>query len=583
MTKAAACGVLSLPGDASFASLGSTLRTLQESSWGESAGPLLIFFDQFENVFRDTRLTKEFRDLALAIREVRNPVFIGFSWKTDLVGFTEKYPYQLRDEIRGAALIINVEPFGPRDVGTLLGRLAKAANTSLSTDLRQRLREYSQGLPWLLKKLASHILKQLQAGTLEETLLSESLNIERLFEQDLAALQVPEIDALRVIAREAPVPVADIVERIDSAVIQSLVDQRLLVRVGERLDVYWDTFREFLLTGKVAVEDTYILRQRPQGTAKVLGEVVRAGGEISTADVARNLHTSANVVFNAARELRQLGVLSPRSGSLCLVEQLRSGPITEMQVQERVAKALRRHRVVKLAQDLIVASPASTVSIDELAKELPSLFPALDAKSNTWRVYAVAFATWIDYSGLLQLRGQLLCHSSTESKIRLLGATEQGRRQKTFPQTTPKFALAILRAKIAGTPYASPTKSSVQKSINDLQVLGLLDEAGNIGDRARSALICNTSRGAQELQTLLHNVPGGAASISLLKEQPRARPEEVGAILRDAYGLPWVSSTTALAGTKFRSWAAASGIRILPVTRKNLPRPRQADLPGLGE
>lgn len=63
MTEAQAKGKISLPSDASFASLQSTLKTLQSSTW-RSAAPLLIFFDQFENVFREPRLTQEFRDLA---------------------------------------------------------------------------------------------------------------------------------------------------------------------------------------------------------------------------------------------------------------------------------------------------------------------------------------------------------------------------------------------------------------------------------------------------------------------------------------------------------------------------------------
>jgi Restriction endonuclease len=580
ISEATARGKLSIPETSSFASLQSSLKTLQSASWHAPIAPLLIFFDQFENVFRDTRLTQEFRDLALAVRELAVPVLVGFSWKTDLVGLTENYPYRLRDEIRGSALVLNVEPFGPQEVGTLLGRLAKAAGTSVSGDLRQRLREYSQGLPWLLKKLASHILKQLQAGTSEETLLAESLNIERLFDHDLAALGATEIDALKAIAREAPVAVSDVVERVSPDVIQSLVDQRLLVRVGERLDVYWDIFREFILTGKVAIEDTYILRQRPHSTSKVLQEVVRAGGEASAADVAKSLSTSINVVFNGARELRQLGVLAPKSGSLLLVEQLRAGTPREEQIQERVAKALRRHTVFSTVQGLLGGSSNQVLTIDDLGKELPTVFPAVEATEKTWRTYAVAFAHWLDYAGLVELRGQVLCPSSATSKQRLLVGGGQGR-QKTFPQTSAEVALRFLRTKLRPGGAHGMTASSMQKAINDWQVLGVLDDDAAIRDPAKTGDLLSGDLAVGSLHDLLGSVPGGQAALDLLKAKPRARPEDVGEILRVAYGLPWVGSTTRMAGTKFRSWASAAGTPVLKVGRRKPDASSQPSLAGL--
>jgi hypothetical protein len=567
LTDAVASGILLMPPESSFASLQSTLTTLQATYSQEKKAPMLIFFDQFENVFRNPRLTQEFRDLVLGIREIEAPVYIGFSWKTDLVGLTEGYPFQLRDEIRGASLVLNVEPFGPREVGTLLGRLGRAAKAKLSTDLRQRLREYSQGLPWLLKKLANHILMQLQAGTSEEELLSEALNIERLFEQDLANLEGQEIDAIKVIAREAPVAVADIVERISPQVIQSLVDQRLVVRVGERLDTYWDTFREFLITGKVAVEDTYILRLRPLGTSNLLKFLVSRGGEVPAPDVARELATSLNVVFNASRDLRQLGIVAPKTGALLLAEQLRGSRVTEAQVQERVSKSLRRHKVFSKVQELLAASASQNITLDDLAKQMPALFPAMEASPNTWRVYAVAFASWFDYSGIVQLRGQILCAPSSPSKIRLLGGMEEGRR-RTFPQTRPGPALQLLQAKINPKTDFSLTPSAKQKATTDLQVLGLLDDAGTIRDIDLATSVLDESSGANILRELLSKVPGGESALKLLATKTDARPEEVGKIIKDAYGLSWANTTVAMAGGMFRAWAAHSSLDIQKVPRR---------------
>jgi hypothetical protein len=141
--RAQAAKVLTLPPQASWASLPSALQTLQAATW--HAGPLVVFFDQFENVFRDADLTREFRDLALAIRELAAHVLIGFEWKTDIVALTENYPYQLRDQIRDNATVLSLGPLGPSEVDVLLRRLEKALGAPLARDLRNRLREYSQG------------------------------------------------------------------------------------------------------------------------------------------------------------------------------------------------------------------------------------------------------------------------------------------------------------------------------------------------------------------------------------------------------------------------------------------------------
>lgn len=555
-------GVLELPDNASFGSLQSSVRTIESAKWKQPHRPVVIFYDQFENIFRDERITQEFRDLALLIRELNVPLTIGFSWKTDFVALTENYPYRLRDEIRGAAHVFNVDPFGPKDVGVVLNRLAKEAGTPVSNDLRQRIREYSQGLPWLLKKLASHILKELRAGTTGDALLEESLNIEGLFQQDLAPLQSAETDALRLVAREAPVAVADIVERVEASVIQSLVDQRLLVRVGEKLDVYWDTFREFLVTGKLAVEDTFILRQRPRSTSKVLAAVIDANGELSTLDAAAKLSTSMNVVLNAARELRQLGILTAKPGTLALVDAIRTTKVTDGLLQARVAKALRRHRVFNTVLELIESSPTGKVTIDDLALALPLAYPAVAAGGKTWGIYAVAFANWLEYGGLITLTGVTMARSNGgASKVRLTGPSLRKGRMKTFPQTRPRLVLDVLTNITQNIDDPSIPASSYGKAINDLTVLGILDESGFLVDKDVALLLDDATR-PSHLKDLLSRVPGGASAMSAIGAALDVDSMTIGGIIRDAYGLNWADSTTKLAGAKFRAWASEAGYLI---------------------
>jgi hypothetical protein len=185
-------GLLAIPKDAAYGSVTSALDTIRRSKWRKPNGQLLLIFDQFENVFRDLPLTRAFRDLALGTQQLDAPLIVGFAWKTDLIGFTEGHPYQLRDEIRSYAFVMTLPPFGPTDIDILLSRLQVAARQKIGRELRNRLREYSQGFPWLFKKLASHVLHEIQTGITQESLVAETLNVQRLFDSDLAQLTPDE-------------------------------------------------------------------------------------------------------------------------------------------------------------------------------------------------------------------------------------------------------------------------------------------------------------------------------------------------------------------------------------------------------
>jgi hypothetical protein len=556
--KAVLKGSTTLAEDASFGSLRSCIETLRAMHVSNRV-PLLLFFDQFENVFRDTRLTQEFRDLALAIRDVGHPVVIGFAWKTDLVGWTEKYPYQLRDEIRSIAQVFHIDPFGPAELGTILSRLAKAAGFALSSDLRQRLREYSQGLPWLIKKLASHVLSELRAGSSEESLIADSLSIQRLFQRDLAGLNPREEAVLRQVAKDAPVAVSDILERVSPEVVQSLVDQRLVVRVGERLDTYWDTFRDFLVLGRVNVADTYILRQNPVWTSRLLRLVVENRQGVSAVAATKALRTSVNAIFNSARDLRQLGLIVSREGVYTLGSNLTYGQVTEEHLRERVASALRRHRLYQVVAEH-TRRMGRPFPIQDIALELAGMFPAVQAEQRTWITYARAFARWFSYANLFELRGQELSPPGGRSTISLLLGSGGGR-QKTFPQGRPTLPLALLAAMCGLRKAPRMKKSNQDKADNDLTVLGLVLDGRPTAEATKLFDRTGTLRAAA-LARIIASQPATAEAIAKLKAQPDLGAAEVGEILRKSQGTGWAKTTIAHAGALFRAWAKAAGIAI---------------------
>jgi hypothetical protein len=563
-------GLLRLPADASWASLPSALRTLSGADWRDSANRLLVFFDQFENVFRSQELTRSFRDLSMGVRELHVPLIVGFAWKTDLVGWTEGHPYQLRDEIRASARVLVVEPFGSKEVSTLIDRLEKRANAKLVRDLRDRLREYSQGLPWLLKKLSDHVLSELAKGVTQENLLSEALNVQSLFEADLAELTPNQREILSYVARYAPIAASEVTERYNHEAVQSLVDRRLLVQIGDRIDTYWDTFRDYLTTGRVPVEDSYILRQTPNAVARLLPFVMASGGSATVGDLAQVLHTSDNVIFNLSRELRLLGVATYEPLRVRLTPEVAGAEDPETEIRTQIGRSLRRHRAFTTLRDLDEKLDGA-VDAEHYARTLPSAFPAVSVTDNTWRAYARVFLGWFEYAGLVARRGGMFSVTPDEQPARqlLLSSRSAMRVRPSVPQEALGPAKSVLLDLAAGHAVSlHPGEDARRRGIRTLAGIGAVavDSEGRVRVSA-SGLIVQGQIQPQVLRSLLARSPGGSAGLKLLDQDPAAHPTKVGQAIRDSIGARWTDESTRSIGIYFRAWAKEAGLPIRSARR----------------
>lgn len=561
--EAASQGVLTLASDASWATLSSALRTLGTATWHH--GPLVVFFDQFENVFRDESLTREFRDLALGAPELMGQLLVGFAWKTDLVGWTESHPYRFRDEIRANARVLMIGPLGVREIDTLLRRLDRALRQPLARDLRQRLREYSQGLPWLFKKLAGHLLREVANGATQEQLASEVLNVQSLFEADLAELGPGEHEALKYIARHAPISISEVMERVGAPIVETLVNRRLVVQVGERLDTYWDIFRDYLNSGRIPVEDSYILRQSPVSVARLLREVIKDDGDSRVPDIAARFGIAENGVFNLSRELRLFGATSYEPNRVRLLPEIWQADDKERELRRRVSVSLRRHRAYSTFLGL--AERVGEVTISSFSRDLPSAFPAVEVVDETWIGYARAFLQWFEYAGLAVQRSSVwsVAPEGTKGVGELLGGRVVRRVRGGFPQQAPRPSIELLLT-IAARPDSRLPRSLYredQAAARSLLTLGVLEEEPD-GDLilVRPNVVADGAVVQVELRQLLQSVPGVAPGLALISANPAATAQEVGHAVRDSIGADWAPGTSFGVGKHLRAWARCAGLSV---------------------
>lgn len=358
----------------------------------------MIILDQFENLFFLPDAFKRIRDLFLKVAGATTNILFGFCWKTDLVGLTNEFPYQLRDSIKSASRTIQVSKFSEGETNALLDKLSSEIRWPVRKDLRFFLSEFSQGYPWLLKKLCAHVKAQREAGVSQAEIANGLLNVEQLFEEDMNGLSPDEEEALRRIAKMSPVPVVDLADELKPQILQSLIDRRLIVRIGTKLDIYWDIFRDFLNTGKVPAQEQYLPRLGPRSIFKACRGLVDAGRPIPTADLATQLGLSAQSTYNVIHEMRMLGLAKVEREALTLQLPLSSEKDLPRAFTQHLGDKLRRNRLVQFL--LTAIEIRGELTLIEVADLLREKCPYISASASTWKGYAEVFCGWMEAAAL---------------------------------------------------------------------------------------------------------------------------------------------------------------------------------------
>ena len=227
---------------------------------------LILIFDQFEDVFRKPGLFKAFHKFLLDVNEVKSNLILGFSWKSEINIPIDHEAYHLWQQAKNFAHCISMREFNPSEINGVIKQLEKSiGKPPIDLNLKRRLIESSQGFPWLIKKLCIHTYTQIQAGKTIENLVEQDLNCEVLFKDDVEGLSPGEIKALNYIARRSFdgnfFDATEVDEKIDEPITTVLINNRLVVKSGTKYNVYWDIFRDYLVTGEVPpIGESYILR-----------------------------------------------------------------------------------------------------------------------------------------------------------------------------------------------------------------------------------------------------------------------------------------------------------------------------------
>ena len=357
---------------------------------------VIVFFDQFESIFYKPNILEKLRNFALMLTDKQYNIIVGFSWKIDLVGITHDFPYKLRDDISNISKVIRIKKFGEIEMQCVINALSKEIKAQVRKDLAFRLSEFSQGLPWLLKKLCAHIIRQCQKGMSQLELFNKLLNIQELFDEDIDDLSPQEQEVLKYIAKEAPISITEISEAYSKEIISSLINRRLIVQVGSKYDVYWDIFKDYLNTGKLPAEETYILRTTHPSLLTLLREFINKD-KISIERLIKKVPYTEKTTYNILKDAKILNLIEIRGD---IVKPLFNFRISEQEllgeVKNIIKEKLGKHKIVAEINHLFIER--DEINVKQIAAIFARTFPYIKADQKTWDTYARNLGRWMDFA-----------------------------------------------------------------------------------------------------------------------------------------------------------------------------------------
>jgi len=456
---------------------------------------LVLIFDQFEDVFRKKDFFKTFYKFLTDVTDLKPNIIIGFSWKSDFFIQSDDPSYHIWQQAKEQAREFTISEFGEKEIDGIIKQLEGSVG-QLDKGIKERIKESSQGLPWLTKKLCIHIYDQINLGLGKENLIESNLNILDLFKKDEERLSAPELKALKVIAKRAydgsffdETEVGDVIA---TDTISSLLHKRLIIRSGANYNIYWDIYRDYLVTEKIPIiGESYMLRQGVNLCLEVF--LLFEASKAESMDTLLTKHPkgiSAETLVNILIELRNFGFIQKNNDDYIVsigIEISKQGFIDF--ITNRFHNYTPYLTLKKLSQNRISKSDVILV--------LKNIFKQ-DYQENTWDSYAKNIISWFLLSDL-DIKNKLI--EPTKGRGKSKSSLILGDKSSLIPRSSLKEILEQI-------PLLSSNPCLINSKFNrDILLLDLIDSKSELTDFGKRVIASDEQTQIQQLKERTLTLP----------------------------------------------------------------------------
>lgn len=342
-----------------------------------------------------------------------------------------------------------------------------------------------------MKKLCIHVLALKDKGQTQDYIVASDLQAEELFQEDLQQCSDEQIRCLKYVARNSPVDVADLAETYDQAAINDLHSRRLLIRSGSRYSVYWDIFRDYLLTGKVPeIPNSFIPQMSVNVVYKVYRDLLR-NRELTVHAVMGNYGYSEGTATNIIGDLVSLGLATRlSSGTVRISEGVSSvAPDTLGEIAKGIREGFRDNAFLLALRERF--SIGEAISPKDLYAMFDSCYSTRSFSPQVGRSYRERLIRWLLFGGRIEQLSDgsyARCGEAGRQAGRLsfLRVNEEGKRVSTGGEflgaSGPERAIGVLEGLVRGARFQESDfrRTKDRNAIQDLLGLGLAKWEGGV-------------------------------------------------------------------------------------------------------
>lgn len=531
----------------SSSSIESYLQSLEEKDQ-----VICLVFDQFEELYSKEDLFEVFekaKNLFLEAISILSNFCLGFAWKSDSTISNEHPAYYMWHKLEDSRMTLKLKPFTNAERKAALKIFEKELKRKLQNDLKHNILVSSQGYPWLLKKLCIHLYEKINAGV-DQKQLVETLDVKLLFENDMKDLSDAEISCLRIIASKAPVDAYKISEMSGLTVLNSLTSRRLVIRSGEKVNIYWDIFKEYLLTGNTPLIPLHYLPSNEFTSISKIGRILNHETSISIKDLADKSSLTEKTVHNICSDLVMFDIAIRKDGGITLNKEIYSASDTEF--LKIVRSKLTRHAFT----EQLYKTHNQVITTDEAIIILKDILSSSRYNDKTWRTYTIRLCRWLVLCGLINIKENSTWGIKELGVINPTAMLRRNKRSNIFiPLTSPAQTIQAFNWLIAKNDKISKGDKLPKGYSTAFVILNHF----NILKDGKKYLVNEKYRNnatiVQEMWLAASAEPMLIDVVELLRNNPRLNYLQISNYLVDKHALSWKPASKKRNGQAVRQWA----------------------------